>query len=46
MIGADIVIGGVTDDGNQYFTVGYIGLASPLFTYSLPEIQAPKTSTT
>ena len=45
MIGADIVIGGVTDDGNQYFTVGYVGLASPLFTYSLPEIQAPKTST-
>ena len=24
MIGADIVIGGVTDVGNQYFTVGYI----------------------
>lgn len=23
MIGADIVIGGVTDNGNQYFSVGY-----------------------
>ena len=44
MIGADIVIGGVTDDGKQYFTVEYVGRTSPLFIYSLPE-QAPTTST-
>lgn len=42
MIGADIVIGGVTDDGNQYFTVGYVGLASPLFTYSLSQAPRPQ----
>lgn len=30
MIGADIVIGGVTDNGNQYFSVG---LTSPFLTY-------------
>ena len=43
MIGADIVIGGVTDDGKQYFSVGYAGLTGPfLLTNFGSQKDAPK----